>query len=138
MGTRLLGLNSQGLVFFALNCVTASIAHFVSFEVLNLVETLSWLGSVAAVWPWSGVAVFRMETVIYVAVEALGTMKPGARAKEDATGKPLRAVVAVGGAVVRRDVIVAVRADRRDSDIDLYLSMCFGSGQREADCSNRG
>ena len=83
-------------MFFALNCVTASIAHFVSFEVLNLVETLSRLGSVAAVWPWTGIAVLGMEMVIYVAVEVFMAMKPRARADEDAAGKPLWAVVAVG------------------------------------------
>jgi hypothetical protein len=108
------------LVFSALNRVTASVAHFVSFEVGNLIETLSRLGSVATVWPGALIAVFGMETVIYVAVEALMAVKPGANANEHATAKPLRAVIAIGSAIVRRHVIVAVGTYRLNTDVDLY------------------
>jgi hypothetical protein len=52
---------------FAAHCVTASITHFVPFEVGNLIDTLSRLGFVATVWLWALIAVLRMETVIYVA-----------------------------------------------------------------------
>lgn len=121
---------------FAPNCVTASIAHFVPFEVSNLVETLSRLGFIATVWLWAVVAVLGMETVIYMAAEAFRTMKPGTNANEDAPVKPLRTVVAVGGAVVRSDVIVTVGTDRRDSDVDAYLRLCPGSRYREANSCN--
>jgi hypothetical protein len=116
--------------------VTASVAHFVSFEVLNLIETPSRVGFLATGWPGAVIAVLGMEMVIYVAVEAGRTMKPRASADEDATGKPLWAVVAVGSAFVRRSVIVAVGTFRRNADIDLYLSLCFGSGYHETDCSD--
>jgi hypothetical protein len=102
----------------------------------NLIETLSRLGFVATVWLWAIIAVLRMETVIYVASEVVSAMKPRANANEDATGKPFRAVITVGGAVVWSDVIVTVGTFRRDSDVDAYLSLCFGSSCREADCSN--
>jgi hypothetical protein len=123
-------------LLFAPNCVTASITLFVSFEVGNLIETLSRLGLVAAVWLWAGIAVLRMETVIYMAAEAFSAMKPWTCANEDATRKPFRAVVSVGGALVRRDVIITVGTFGRDSDFDAYLSLNFGSRYREADCSN--
>ncbi len=55
-------------LFFA-DDVAASIAHFVCFEVGNLIETLSRLGLIATGWPCAGIAVLRMETVIYVAME---------------------------------------------------------------------
>jgi len=121
---------------FAPNCVTASITHFVPFELGNLIETLSRLGFVATVWLWAAIAMLRMETVIYVTLEVGSAMKPGASANEDATGKPLRTVVAVGGAVVWSDIIITIRTFRCDSDVDVYLSLCFGSSYREADCSN--
>ncbi len=80
----------------------------------------------------------RMETVIYMASEVVRAMKPRAGANEDAARKPFRAVVAVGGAVVRGIVIVTVRTSRCGSDVhaDADLSLCFGSGYREADHSN--
>ena len=88
----------QTMLAFA-NCVTASITHFVSFEVSNLIETPSWLGLVAAVWPWAVVAVLGMETVIYVTAETFTAMKPRADPNERAAGEPLRTIVSVGCAV---------------------------------------
>ena len=105
-------------LLFAANGVAASITLFVCFEVGDLIETLSRLGLIAAVWLWTGIAVLRVETVIHVAAEAFRAMKPWARANEDAAGKPFRAVVAIRGAVVRRDVVVAIGAFRRDADIE--------------------
>jgi hypothetical protein len=122
---------------FARNCVAASIPHFVSFEVGNLIERPSRFGFVATVRLGAVITVLRMETVVYVALEVGSTMKPGANTNEDATCKPFRAVVAVGGAVVRRDIIVTIGTVRRDSDVDAYLSLCFGSSCHEADRSNR-
>jgi len=116
--------------------VTAPIPHFIAFEVVNLIEMLVGIGSFTASGLGAVIAMFGMEMVIYVAVEACGTMKPRAGANEEAAGKPLWTVVAVGGTVVRSNVIVAVRAFRRDADVDLYLSLRFGSGYREADCGD--
>jgi hypothetical protein len=123
---------------FASDCVTASITHFVRFEVGNLIETLSRFRFVATIWLWAGIAVLGMEAVIYVTMEAFGSMKPWASANEDAAGKPLRSVVAVGGAVVRGNIVVTVGTIGRDSDVDGYLSLGFRSRYREADCSNSG
>ena len=116
--------------------MTAAIAHFVAFEVLNLIEMLIGIGLLATGWPGAVIAVLWMEMVIHVAVEAGRAMKPWASTNEDATDKPLRAVIAVGGAIVGRDVIVAVGTYRLNADVDLYLSLRFGSRYRETDCSN--
>jgi hypothetical protein len=107
----------------ALDRVTASVPHFVAFEVFNLVETPSRLGLVASVRPRAAIAVVWMEMVIDVTAKTFRAMKPRASANEDATDKPLRAVIAVGSAVVRRDIIIAVGADGRDSNVDLHLSL---------------
>jgi hypothetical protein len=120
------------------HCVAVSIAHFISFEVGNLIETLSRLGFFATGWLGAVIAVLGMEMVIYMAAEAFRTMKPRADSDEDAAGKPFRTVVAVGGAVVGRDVIVAVGTFRRDSDFDGYLSLGLGSRYCETDCGNSG
>jgi hypothetical protein len=77
-----------------------------------------------------------METVIYMAREILGAMKPRASANEDASVKPLRAVVACGSTVIRSDVIVTIRAVRGDADLDADLTLCVGWGCREADATN--
>ena len=68
----------------AANYMAVPVPHFVSFEVGNLIEPLSRLGFVAAVWPWSVIAVLRMKPIIYVAMEVGRAMKPRANANEDA------------------------------------------------------
>jgi len=121
----------------ALYWMSTSIAHFVAFEVGNLIEALTRLGLIATVGLGAVIAVLRVETVIDVAVEALRTMKPRAGANEYAAGKPLRTVVAVRRAVVGRNVIVAIRALGRDSDADTYLGLGLGSSGCKAKRSNR-
>jgi hypothetical protein len=122
-------------LFFA-DDVAASIAHFVCFEVGNLIETLSRLGLSATGWPWAGIAVLRMETVIYVAMEIGWAVKPRACPNEDAAYKPFRAIVPIGGALIRRDIVVPIGTHRRNSDLDGYLSLYCGSSHREADSGN--
>jgi hypothetical protein len=72
----------------------------------------------------------RVIVVVDVAVEVIWTVKPGARPDKDAAAKPLRAVVAVGSAVIGRDVVVAIRAYRSRADVDTDLSLrrrgCYG------------
>jgi hypothetical protein len=118
------------------DCVAASIAHFVCFEVGNLIETLSRLGLIATGWPWAAIAVLWMETVIYVAMEVGWAVKPRARPNEDASCKPFRAIVPIGGALIRQDIVVSIRTHRRNSDLDGHLSLYCGSSHREADSGN--
>jgi hypothetical protein len=120
------------------NGVAVPITHFVGFEVFNLIEMVVRIGPLTAGWPGAGIAVFRMEVVVYVAMETFGTMEPWACADKDAAGKPLWAVVAVGSALVGRGVIVAIGTYWRDSDIHGYLSLRFWCAYRETHCSNSG
>jgi len=57
------------------------------------------------------------------AVEVVGTVEPGTNTMKAPPLKPLRAVVAVGNAVIRSVIVVAVGTIRGYSDIDCYL--CF-------------
>jgi len=101
----------NGSLWFSVLPPTAcptSIAHFVSLEVGNLIETLARFRFVSAGWPRAVVPVLGMEAVIYVAVKALRTMEPGASANEDAASKPLWAVIAIGSAIVGCDIVVAI------------------------------
>jgi hypothetical protein len=103
--------------------VTVPVAHFIGFEVLNLIEMPVRIRTLTTGWPRAVIAVLRMEVIVYVAAETFRTMKPRTRADEDAAGKPLGAVVAVGSAVVGSDVIVTVGTYRRDSDLDGHLTL---------------
>src|SRR6267378_4403696 len=71
-----------------------------------------------------------------MAVKVCRAVKPRASTDEDTTGKPFRAVVAGGSTGVRSVVVVAVRACWFGSDVDADLSLCFGSGGREANYGN--
>jgi hypothetical protein len=115
--------------------VAATVADFVSLEVGCLIETLSRLGSVTTIRPAPVVSVLRMEVVIDVAARSFRSVEPWACSNKDAAAKPLRAVIAVRGAIVRRDVIVAI-GTIRGFNIDAYLSLRFGSACREADCNH--
>ncbi len=68
------------------------VSHFVWLEVGNLIETISWLGSIASVVYWAVIAMVRMEMIIYTTVEVGGSMKPRASANEYATNEPFGAI----------------------------------------------
>src|ERR1700683_205617 len=114
--------------------MTVAVAHFVAFEVFDVVDGLD--GALAAGGMRAGVSVVGMEMVIDVAVKTLWTVKPGTDADEDTAAEPLRAVIAVGSAVVGWNVVIAIRTDRRRSDFDGHLSLGLGSGYGEADCND--
>jgi len=97
-------------------CVAAPITHLVSAEVIE--------GLVSTSRKWTTVAVMWIEAVIHVAVEVVGAMEPGAGSDKDTAAEPLRPVVPVWSAVVRGVVEVAIRANRRCSDIDGNLGGC--------------
>jgi hypothetical protein len=77
-----------------------------------------------------------METVVYVAVELIGAVKPWADANEHASGKPFRTVVAIRGACIRGNVVITVGAVGSYSDADFDLRLCFGRRSREPDYHN--
>lgn len=77
------------------------------------------------------VAVVRIEVFVDMTVEMVMTVVPGAGADKDSAGKPFRAIVAVGRAVVGWKRVVAVRADRRRANVDGNLCRRRGSGARK-------
>jgi hypothetical protein len=79
----------------------------------------------------------RIEAPIDVAVEVIWAMEPWSRANEDAARIPLRAVITVGCAFVGRNIVVAVRTSRLNSNVDAYPGLRFGSGYRETNQGNR-
>lgn len=118
--------------------VAATIADFVSVEVINPTDRMSRVRVVAGVWHRTVVAMVRVEVVIHVAMEVVGTVEPRASTDEDAAGEPFGTVVAVGRTAIRSGVIVAVRAVRGGSDVDADtdLSFCLGSSRCKAESSN--
>jgi uncharacterized membrane protein len=115
-----------------------SIAHFVTFEIGSILSVLRRLGFLATLWSCAPIAVVGMVIIIYVAAEVIAAMEPRTGADEDPAGKPFRTVVAGGGTAIGGSVIVPIRTFRDDSDVDADLSLHFGGGHREADCSHTG
>jgi hypothetical protein len=96
--------------------VAASITHLVSVEVIK--------GLVSTIRMWTSVALMRIEAVINVAVEVVRTVEPRAGSDEHAAAEPLRPIVSVGGAIVRGEIVIAVRACWLRSDVDGDLGGC--------------
>jgi hypothetical protein len=96
--------------------MAASTTHLVSVKVI---ESLVATGRMRA-----NVTVMRIEAVINVATEVVRAVEPGTGSDEHAAVEPLGPVVPVWGAVVWGGVVVAVRADRRCSNIDRDLCGC--------------
>lgn len=127
--------NSPTRLFPGVGYVATSITRLVPLEV-RAIDALGGLSFLSAFWRWAIIAVLRMETVIHVAAEIVGAMKPRARANENFAVKPFRTVVAGRSTVVRSDVIVAVRTIGSRANDDADLSFCFGGGSRDTECSN--
>lgn len=90
--------------------VSLSIPRFIS---LKMVER-----SRSALRQRSVVAIVRVVAVIHVAIETMRSVEPWSGSVESATDEPVGTVVAIGGAIVRRIVEVAIGTDRLDPDTD--------------------
>jgi hypothetical protein len=121
----------------AFGYMPAAVTHLIPFEMLNFVEMLRGFWPVANLGHRAFVPMVWMEAVVYVAPKVFVTMKPRAHANEDATRKPLRAVVAVRSTRVRRNVIVTVRTHRGLSNADGDLSVHFRNRHGEENSSHR-
>ena len=107
-------------------CMSAAIARFVAVEV---VEGLS-----APLRERSVIAVTRIEAVVDVAIEVGWTVEPVARSDEDSVHKPVGPIVAIGRALIRSVVKVAVGTDRLDSKTDGDLGRGGRHEAEQADC----
>ena len=95
-------------------------AHFIAVKLPFPAYVSSPIGSFPPVWVSPPVPESRIESVVHIAVEALGAMEPGTRADEDSARKPLWPVITERRTAIWRIVEITVRADRgypnRDRD----------------------
>ncbi len=105
-----------GLTSFV-HSVAAAIAHFIAVEI-GSGDASRRFGAFADFRHGSSIPVVRMEMVIYVAVEMLIAVEPGAHTDKDTVVEPFGAIVAGGGTGVRGDIVVAVGAIRSGADAD--------------------
>jgi hypothetical protein len=91
----------------------------------------------AAVWVATVIALPVVQVVIHMAVKMLAAMKPRPRADEDAAGVPLRPVIPVRCALIRRSFVVTIRAIRLHADFDRYLRRRLGRRRQEQTGRNR-
>lgn len=72
----------------------------------------------------SAISVTNVVAIIYMPTKMVSMVKPWARADERAIRKPLRPVVAIGSAGIRRVVIVPVWARRFSSKLNTEADLC--------------
>jgi hypothetical protein len=128
--------SSLSRVLFAAAGVAASVTHLVALEVGGIVDAVFRTGFFAAGRIWTFVTVVGMEVVIYMAVEVLRTMEPATGSNEDTAVEPLGAVVAVGGAVVGSDIVVAVGTVGGWSDLNVDLSVGGRGSRRKSEAGH--
>jgi hypothetical protein len=151
LGTRLLAELNCGLVVTTAGVAAATTSvsgervfmaaivarvSYVALTITGLVAVEVVEPLLAALGQRSVVAVVGIVAVVDVAVEAMMTVKPRARPDEDTAYKPVRAVVAVGGAIVRSVVEVAVGANGRYSDVDSNLGVPKGCTTQQGNCQS--
>jgi hypothetical protein len=76
------------------------------------------------------VALAIVEMMIDVAVEMFRPLVPRASPDEYTASEPLRPIIAVWSAVIRRGLVVPVWANGRFSDADRHLCTRFISGSK--------
>jgi hypothetical protein len=106
--------------------VTMGIMDFIAMEVGGRMLS-AYLYFIARMRHRTAVPVVDMIVGIDMTVEVGRAVKPWTRTDEDATGKPLGAIVAIGRTPVRSSFIVSVGAVGGDSDVDADLGLGFGS-----------
>jgi hypothetical protein len=109
---------SRQCVFVA--CVVGSVAYM-ALAVASLIAVEVVEALFAASRQRSGIPVVGIIAVVHVAIEATVTVEPRTRPDEDAARKPVRAIVAVWRAVVRRVIKVTVGASRCNAYTDGNL-----------------
>jgi hypothetical protein len=100
-----------------------SIVHLGASEVLHMIQRSD--GRLSSVWEFAMISVMGIETPVHVTPEAIVAVKPRAAADEHAIDKPLRSVIAVGGAIVGRKGKIAIGTNglRPNAHSDLCRRM---------------
>ena len=110
--------------------IMAGIAHmaipvprFVCVEIVVRLLPACGIGSV--------VSVMRIIVVVDVPIKSVGTVKPRASPDKYSPIEPIRAIVAIGCAIIRSEIVIAVRTHRCYADVDGYLR---GRTRKAAHC----
>jgi hypothetical protein len=111
------------IVFPAEVRMPMAVTHFVASEVLDAIVMMMLIPALAAMRIFSVPSVMTVETIVYMSPEVFTSAIPRTSTDENASAKPFGAIVAVGGALVRRIVEIAVGANWRRPDLysDLRL-----------------
>src|ERR1700761_1748303 len=109
--------------------VALCVVGFVRVEVLE--------GLCSTLGERSVVTMTRVPAIIDVAVEAVRAMEPGTGPNKNSAGKPVRPIVAVRSAVIRRIVEVSIWAYRRRSNVDGNLSGCHRHAAHQRNSESR-
>jgi len=96
--------------------MAALVMHRIAVE---LITVLHGYGAALRITP--AIALAIVEVMVNVAVEVLRSVEPTAGPDEDSAVEPLRAIVAIRSAIVRRSFVVPIRAHGRFSNADSYL-----------------
>ncbi len=80
------------------------------------------------------VTMARIEAIIYVSIKCTAPMEPRPRADKQATVKPIRAVVAIRSAVVRRVIKISIRTHGLRPDVDRNLCWRNLRAHKHANC----
>jgi len=110
--------------------VTSGIVHCLATERHTILRTPFAPGGHG-----TPVTVPEIESMIDVPVEVIGTVIPRACSDEAIARKPLRTVVAVRSAIIRRHFVITVGTDRRtaNSDPDRNMMKTATGGQNTSD-----
>ena len=76
---------------------------------------------VPAVRHGSSVAVVRVIAIVDMAIETVAAVEPRSSTDEHAAGKPIRPIIPIRRAIIRRIVEITIRAFRRNSNPDDNL-----------------
>lgn len=102
-----------------------AVAPLIAPEMLHAVGAPMLVEVLAAMRIFAAISVVAIVVIIDVAPEAAVTMEPWPSTDEDAAREPLGTVIAVGGAIIRGVIEVAVGALRRRSYLHRDLSLCI-------------
>lgn len=100
--------------------VPMPIALIGSAEVLRRISAMT-VSMFAAFRIVPMIAMARIKVIIYMPMEIVVPVKPRPSANKDAAVKPLRAIVPIRSAVVRRIRIVPIWTNRRRTNADAQL-----------------
>jgi len=109
--------------------IPVSIARFIALKMRKcMCVTVRQRAMISMTW---------IVPVIYVSIKTMRTMEPRAGANKDSARKPVRSVVAIGSAIIRRVVEISVRTYRRNADANGNLGcMSFGGFRRATHQAN--